>query len=239
MIEPAAAPTEPVQRRDTLTWKDSTFTKGDDAPTVVEALKQAVRPWSMVGLFPPDLRHPQEGINGPLVQPTVENLFKDAKDYGAFNLARMTDVQRLIGLIVQTHRAGAISGAPQAGGRPAVVSVGRNKFQVVEKSKEELERTLALWNAYYQYKMAQYEAIRAVHPDYYGKLSSTPGFKNFQNVGTMIGVVADIATMTPREIHDRVRAAINPTAPDRIAAVLMYKDRPTETTSRPSYVDVL
>jgi hypothetical protein len=240
MVEPVTAPAAPVQRRATVNWKDRSLDKENDAAAAVEFLKEALhKPWGLLGLLPGDLLRPQQDTNAPLIQSTMANLFNDAKDHGSFDLSDKSDLQRLTGLLVQTHRASAIGVSAHAGSQPAVVSVGRNTFQVVEKPKEELEQTLALWNAYYQYKMAQYDAIREAHPAYYSKLSKLASFKNFDNLGTMLGTVSDISSMTPKQIHDKVRVAINPTAPDRIAAILIYSDRPTEQDTFPAYVQIL
>ncbi len=228
-VEPLASSQPTLQRLATLTWQTKVVDKFGPNATIF--LNDALTQKNLMGYVPPDL------MAGPKLHPVklstiMKAIFTSPRDYGTFDLNDEADLQRLAGIIVHTDRA-----AKGAGGGQPKVAVGRNEFQVVEKTQAEIFEILARWNAYYQYKMAQYAAMAKANSVFYNTLSQTDSFKNFENVGPMIGMVMSaISGMKPKKIHKNVRVAINTAARDTIAAILIYSGRPTGTEPFPGYV---
>jgi hypothetical protein len=208
----SAAPA--IQRKAKITYQGETFDSAADSAKALASLKTALAEKKLLELLPSDLPDPES---------ILADMFDASRNYGTFNLRYEADQLKLAGLIVQAHRARtAQKDTTKAGASPS------NAFRVEPKSKQELQQTLVLWNAYYQYKMAQYRALREVQPEYYTTLSAKDPFKNFANVGSMIDMVASsISGMDAATIHQKVRVAVNPNAPEKIAAILIYSSRPS------------
>jgi hypothetical protein len=211
--------------------------------------------------LPPDLLINGNRVSFGKIKIIIKTMMESPNDYGYFDLSVVKDVKSLIDVIKKVHlqinspqplpsnpssplpspsvttnpSPNVVSVQPIV--IPAAAQIGKNTFEVVEKKKSDLLGTLAAWKRYFDYKIKQYNEIKKVDATYYKTFSSSDTFKNFDNVGTMIDTVKRVIDpKTQSEIHDVVRVAINPTAADHIAAILIYSSKPSGTGTRPAYI---
>ena len=119
-VEPLAIRAAPVQREATINWTRQSPPTSDHAPATVrsDSLMTPEEARTAIRLLKEALGEKRVGYLLDLGRleliPVLEGLFRDEKAYGTFDLSKEGDLQRLAGLIVQTHRAAGMGASSQA-----------------------------------------------------------------------------------------------------------------------------